>query len=693
MTRKLCIALLMTLLCLLWALPALAVEYVTLPDQYITVEKWRSACVQRMEGTEITSFDRDQEDRITTTMTGMINADAVGETLLILEEYDALKDIHYRTNIHVTVLPRDESQSWGRDNSYNSQQMIDWQRQNGNNFAVGQQYSVRMICLQDGQELPLEYYSNRPEVATVDSEGMVTMRAPGTAAVMARVKGGYASQAFYLIVHDGAAWESNYADFSPADPGERLNIYQQPDASSKVLSSIGRWETEHFYVLSRGDVWTKVSASGYLGYVESAKLTFRGQELPQRAPIATPCTLYVVASYSGTLSLMSSPDNQSNYVMGNYRTDTAVYATEIVGDYALVQVDGKTGYMQLSFLTAVKPENPILNPSQQPDYRWMQVQNKTGEPLILWKQAATGVDVLGRYENGTLVKAYYGGWGDMCKVEVDGQIGYMLERCLVAAKAPEDVPVEELNEAMIVRTGNSGKLNLRSEPASGCKVLAQYANGTPVIVRQRLGEWAKVEVEGQTGYMQLKFLTAAPASEGGTTPPAVDNPNLPQTQGIMIVRTGNGGKLNLRSMPRSGGKVLGQYDNGTVVGIVETQGEWAYVVVDGQTGYMMLKYLVHPIPTDPNLPQPDVPYQPDPSEPSVPSEPSEPSEGEKPVQTATVVHPEGSYVNLRNGAHTSFRVLAEVPSGTVVTVLFQETYWAKVVYAGVEGYIATRYLQ
>ena len=59
------IALIMVLL-LLAAVPmAQAAAVIQRPDQYFTIMMYRSAAVERMPGTEITSFERDQNDQIT----------------------------------------------------------------------------------------------------------------------------------------------------------------------------------------------------------------------------------------------------------------------------------------------------------------------------------------------------------------------------------------------------------------------------------------------------------------------------------------------------------------------------------------------------------------------------------------------------------------------------------------------------
>ena len=61
---------------------------------------------------------------------------------------------------------------------------------------------------------------------------------------------------------------------------------------------------------------------------------------------------------------------------------------------------------------------------------------------------------------------------------------------------------------------------------------------------------------------------------------------------VLVVRTADGKKLNLRDKLRSGAVILGQYPVGTQVTVLNPlDGTWNYVSVGGQTGYMMDKFL------------------------------------------------------------------------------------------------------
>ena len=81
------------------------------------------------------------------------------------------------------------------------------------------------------------------------------------------------------------------------------------------------------------------------------------------------------------------------------------------------------------------------------------------------------------------------------------------KRCLRAAALTlaMTMPFGALAETHMVVKG--GALNLRQEPSLNAKVIKQYPTGTWMTVLSEEGEWSKVEVGGNTGYVMSKYLT------------------------------------------------------------------------------------------------------------------------------------------------------------------------------------------
>lgn len=130
----------------------------------------------------------------------------------------------------------------------------------------------------------------------------------------------------------------------------------------------------------------------------------------------------------------------------------------------------------------------------------------------------------------------------------------------------------------VVHTGNTGKLNLRTQAYANAKILGQYANGTSVTILQKGTVWCYVQVntDGEKGYMMTKYLSFSGASEAYKT---VHNPN-------------GGSYVNLRSSPdKQNGNVNVRVPVGQAVNVLSWGDEWSQVCYNNINGYMMTWFL------------------------------------------------------------------------------------------------------
>ncbi len=122
--------------------------------------------------------------------------------------------------------------------------------------------------------------------------------------------------------------------------------------------------------------------------------------------------------------------------------------------------------------------------------------------------------------------------------------------------------------------------------------------------------------------------------------------------------TVKGGGLNLREKASLEAKVLGQYPTGTWIEIVEKNGEWYKVKVDGKDGFMMSKFLS-----------------------------SAQADSTMYVRTNT-----GIGLNLRKGPGTNTDIITSYPIGTAVKVLKKGNGWHQVQVGENTGYMSSKYL-
>lgn len=262
------------------------------------------------------------------------------------------------------------------------------------------------------------------------------------------------------------------------------------------------------------------------------------------------------------------------------------------------------------------------------------------------------------------------------------------------AAAPAVTPAPETRQLMaVVKYTTYGRINMRANPTAGSARVGVLSGGTQVKVLDRgTGRWVLVEGEGKIGYMSSNFLEFF---YEGETPPIPLKPEVPVTptrapvsytpsepvevlswrateNTLMYVDTENKKSLNLRAGPSTGYSVIGSYKVGTEVHVLARRGDWAYVKVGGRYGFMMQAFLSY------DRPEPLVPHNTE-----LPA-----------IAIVTVVHPWGSFVNLRSSTttDTNKNILAQIPHGTKVELLIRDFWYSLVRYNGITGYIVTSYL-
>ncbi len=231
------------------------------------------------------------------------------------------------------------------------------------------------------------------------------------------------------------------------------------------------------------------------------------------------------------------------------------------------------------------------------------------------------------------------------------QKNHHYKRCLRALTitAALAMPVASLAESHMVVQG--GKLNLRKEPSLEAAVLGQFPTGTWMTVHEETGNWSKVTVDGQNGYVMSKYLTEQ------------------ASPGTLYVRTNTGAGLNLRSEPSEKGSILTSSKPGTAVKVLSRGKEWHKVQIGDLTGFMASRYLVAAAPGG-----------------SGSNESAQTRQG-------TVKNPGANQVLLlRETASIQARVLGNYRNGTPVTITGEEGDFYKVTVAGKKGYMMKKFI-
>ena len=338
---------------------------------------------------------------------------------------------------------------------------------------------------------------------------------------------------------------------------------------------------------------------------------------------------------TGSLNVRLGPD--TSYSKLGYITRGQW--VEVIGEsgnwYYVRSLDGKLeGYASKNFLSrgssGVSGTGVVKNPVST-------------QFLNLRQYPSLSAPVLGIYYNGTVFTVLEN-LGDWVHVNVNGVQGYF---------SSGYVSLQGGGTAAWVRTPNGGNVNLRSGPSTSYSVVGSASNGSRITVLQQGTGFSRVSVGERTGFLSNQYISDSSSSPITPRPPVGE-------QGYCIVRNSYSSYVNLRASASTGAKVLEKGMNGTRYTMITAGSEWCRVLnpSTGREGYMMTRYLeLHDC----------APYR--------------------------TVKNGNSYVNLRSGSSKSTRVLQQVPSGAVVTVISPGSTWCRVSYSGRTGYMMTSFLK
>lgn len=245
-------------------------------------------------------------------------------------------------------------------------------------------------------------------------------------------------------------------------------------------------------------------------------------------------------------------------------------------------------------------------------------------------------------------------------------------------------------------TVNGSDVNLRSGPGTGYDIIDCLPKGAEVeVIDCSNSAWYAIRYDGQEGFMSSRYLTLAEPEQPAEQPQSAEG----------SVGYVNAMYVNFRSAPSTeNSAVLGQYSKNKSIQVFSISGDWAYISIDGQNGYMFASYVTlgsasggavveMPQEEEPQQPEPtQEPEQPEPTqeEPTVPV--TEPPAAETPTQEGYLGHITGDYVRFRTGPSTSHSIINSYNKNKQLRALSQEGDWVKVFIDGELGYVFAQYV-
>ncbi len=263
-------------------------------------------------------------------------------------------------------------------------------------------------------------------------------------------------------------------------------------------------------------------------------------------------------------------------VLGIYYNGATFTVLSFSDGWYQVQINGVVGYFRQEFVR-------INGASGGTEGAYVKTPNG-GKINLRDCPSYSGSSIIGQYLNGSQVTVLLRGKGasasSFWKVSINGVTGYADSTFLsLSPYAPSPTPAHPTTNgyAVVNNPKATQYLNLRAQPSTAAKVIAQYRNGVRFEVIAQGVTWTKVygSATGNIGYFMTKYLSLR---------------GLPATP-TKTIQNGNT-YVNLRSAPsKQTGVVYQRLYSGTSVIVLTPGDEWTQVRCGNTTGYVMTCFL------------------------------------------------------------------------------------------------------
>ena len=413
---------------------------------------------------------------------------------------------------------------------------------------------------------------------------------------------------------------------------ENLNLRDKASTSGRILTTIPKGKT--VTILSEKDEngWYKVSYGGKTGYVSGSYLT------------TSPSGSTTITTKTGTATENLNLRNQASLsgkiltTIPKGKTVTILSEKDENGWYK-VSYDGKTGYAISNYIKEgdSNSESTDSTPSTP-----VPIEGQPTENLNLRDQPGTSGKILTTIPKGKIVtilsEKNANGW---YKVSYNGKTGYVSGSYFKVTK------YEELEETVIwTGTVNTNESIVYKKADTSATTLTTYHAGQKVEVVKVQGDWVRIKYNDTYAWMLKKVVTQG---------------NLPNSTILWDGEIGKDTKLYATKSTTS--KVLNSLTKGTVVYVIEEDGDWLKIKHHDGYGYVQRVTVI-------NLSIPTIP--------------------ENILWTGKTTE----NLNVRNYPDVSGILLGTLTKGTIIEVVSEDSKgWLKIKYEHGYGYVNGSYVQ
>ncbi|MGL4655814.1 MAG: SH3 domain-containing protein [Sarcina sp.] len=212
----------------------------------------------------------------------------------------------------------------------------------------------------------------------------------------------------------------------------------------------------------------------------------------------------------------------------------------------------------------------------------------------------------------------------------------------------------------------STTLRIRESASTNAKIVGNLKPGSVVNVKEKSGDWYKIEYNGLVGYSHGDFLQVISSGGGNNNNGSSVNGKVGQ---VVNVST----SLRIRATASTSSSIIGQLYPNQKVNIISQTGSWYEIKHDGKVGYVHKDYIkVVGGDVDTNKPvQPEVTPQ---------------------NKTGQVVNVSTS-LRIRSAASTSSSIVGQLYPNEKVDIIGETGTWYKIKHDNKTGFVHKDYLK
>ena len=377
-----------------------------------------------------------------------------------------------------------------------------------------------------------------------------------------------------LLLMAGSAMPAMAEAFSAIVTSKTMPVYS--DVSMTDMLGI----LEKYAVVRVTGYSNTIAKISYLNRIGYAKVS----DMKRVEDIATK------AMTTGPAPIFETPDAEGLSVTVPAGTMVNLIATS--GDWAYVEKDGVAGYIKTGYLqdavqtpqTAAPTQGSAATPAPTSEngitvrtYSAVTIENTkiyraASEKAKLKATLKPGIQV-------TVLATSSNGWA---YVQLNSQRGFCRLANLKEGLA-EDYVFPSPAPGSTAQSGVTGVVSAEilavyKTPSTAGTLLGSLKQGQSVNVLKWNSEWAYIELNGHYGYCQISGLSRAGSQATPTAAPV----QVPENATRGTVKTGG---LPVYRTASTKGVKLGTLNKGQVVNVINTNGGWAYIELNGQYGF------------------------------------------------------------------------------------------------------------